>query len=221
MNNNLIYKNKGSFYGLVIGFLVGTIRFIWLSFYDSATCANKDKNIKIAPPIVNMHFLHFAIFSFIFTCSIIMIISFFTRPIPEKYIEGLTFSSKTTPKQTFVIPSGKGWGKNHFCASTNLDTIDDENNSVNEEVVNTERKKIDNFSQEVEPLKIKNFGFFKKTFFFVCGIENEIKKENPIAQENEFVFDDPDPYWSKICDISAIAVLSATGFIIAFFNKYN
>ena len=211
---------KGSFYGLIIGFLVGAIRFIWLSFYDTVTCSNEDKNIKTAPPFVNMHFLHFAIFSFVFTCFIIMIISLFTRPIPDKYIEGLTFFSKTTPQQTYVIPSGKGWGKNHFCAATNLDATDDGNDAINEEVSKINQQNTEQLTQAaLEP--VKKIGFFKKSFFFVCGIENEIKKNDPVSQDKPLVFDDPDTFWSKICDFSAVAILSATCFIIAFFNKYN
>ena len=167
-----------------------------------------------------MHFLHFAIFSFVFTCFIIMIISLFTRPIPDKYIEGLTFFSKTTPQQTYVIPSGKGWGKNHFCAATNLDATDDGNDAINEEVSKINQQNTEQLTQAaLEP--VKKIGFFKKSFFFVCGIENEIKKNDPVSQDRPLVFDDPDPFWSKICDFSAVAILSATGFIITFFNKYS
>ena len=110
---------KGSFYGLIVGFIIGSVRFIWLSFYDEATCGNPyDMNIKLAPSFINMHLLHFSIFSFILTCLLIWVISIFTRPIPERYIQGLTFSSKVKHEEANPMHTGKRkCDKNHLYAT--------------------------------------------------------------------------------------------------------
>jgi hypothetical protein len=32
---------------------------------------------------------------------------------------------------------------------------------------------------------------------------------------------DETPFWSTVCNIAAIITISASGFVFAFFNKYN
>ena len=204
----------GSFWGLIIGFLIGTIRFIWQSLYESTSCVNTSLNAKFPPPFINMHFLHFSIFSLIFTCSIIWTISIFTKPIPNKYIEGLTYTSKVEYQDSLVIPSGKGWGKNHFCAATDLNKTCNSDDSTSEEKNDTTI----NITKNMNPIK--------KAFFWVCGVEKEINKlknppqQNELNTENIFEFDNPDPFWCKVCDISAVFILAITCFIIVFFNKF-
>lgn len=193
--------------------------------YDAATCTNIfDQTKKTAPPVINMHFLHFAIFSFIFTCLLIITISIFTHPIPEKYIEGLTFFSKTTPQLSLVIPSSKGCGKNHFCAATDLSAINVRNELSLEEIKDSKESIDDeNVNKFEKYTQVKKVGFVRKAFYFICGIEKEINiKEATSTGENilELELDTSDPYWTKICDLSAIGVISLTGFILAFFNKF-
>ena len=158
-----------------------------------------------------MHLLNFSIFSFTFTCCLIMAVSLFSRPILDKYINGLTFTSRNNALENFEIPSSIGWGKNHFCAAANLNA-----DSCNQEI-HIFDKTINYFSNDKVIIKM---GFLKKTLFFICGIEKEIEEDSEV-QKTSLDYDNFDPYWTKICNLSAILIISITGFIIAFLNKFN
>jgi sodium/glucose cotransporter 9 len=80
----------------------------------------------------------------------------------------------------------------------------------------------DNFESK-EEVDVKEFNVFKKAFFFICGIESQIDKNETeeIEETNMDTSIDEDPFWSRVCDINAIIAMSLAGFSIAFFNKYN
>jgi hypothetical protein len=79
------YASKGAFWGLMIGLLVGLVRFIWQFSYEEQPCslAHLDKR---APLISKVHYLHFAIILFFITCCVSWTISILTKPIPAKYV---------------------------------------------------------------------------------------------------------------------------------------
>jgi hypothetical protein len=141
-----------------------------------------------------------------------MIISLFSRPILDKYIKGLTFSSKNNPQENPEIPSSEGWRKNQFCAAANLDT-----NISNQEM--SRFGKIENGLGRKDKA-IRKLGILKKSLFFICGIEKEIEEES-VHQQPSLEYDKFDPFWPKVCDFSAISIISITGFILAFLNKFN
>lgn len=66
-------------------------------------------------------------------------------------------------------------------------------------------------------------GFFKKTFFWICGIESSLKggMEATESQHHVDTSIDQDPKWAVLCDINAIIAIALSGFCIAFFNKYD
>ncbi len=160
-----------------------------------------------------MHLLHFSIFSFCFTSCLMMIISLFSRPNSDKYIKGLTFSSKkNNPQENLEIPSSEGWGENQFCAAANLDI----------KISNQEMSRYGKIENGLgrKDIAIRKLRILQKPLFFVCGIEKEIEEES-VHQQTSLEYEKFDPFWSKVCDFSAISIISITGFILAFLNKLN
>lgn len=72
---------------------------------------------------------------------------------------------------------------------------------------------------------------WKKTIFWICGIESllkqeELRKNSSDLEENNKVLKidtsiHQDPFWSKICDINAVIAMALCGFCYGFFNKFN
>ena len=63
--------------------------------------------------------------------------------------------------------------------------------------------------------------FYKKAFFYICGIETlrNQKKDEPEAAPDVSI--DTHPFWSKVINFVALFVAAVAGFFVAFFNKYE
>jgi hypothetical protein len=71
--------------------------------------------------------------------------------------------------------------------------------------------------------KVREMSTLKKGFYFICGLESKINENNQeeIEETKMDTSIDENPFWSRFCDINAIAAMSLAGFAVAFFNKYN
>ena len=70
----------------------------------------------------------------------------------------------------------------------------------------------------------KKIGEFKKLIFYICGIESLLKANYVETSDDSFKMDtsiESNPYWSKVCSINAVIVFTFTGFVVAFFNKFD
>ncbi|CAI9717359.1 glucose cotransporter 4-like [Octopus vulgaris] len=83
-------NEKGAFYALVFGMLVGLIRFIVEYYHLVPPCF---KNLPDPRPDVvkNFHFLYFSIFGFAFTLFFAVVISLLTEPIDPRCLVRLTW----------------------------------------------------------------------------------------------------------------------------------
>ncbi|XP_071499778.1 sodium/glucose cotransporter 4-like [Diadema antillarum] len=84
-------NEKGAFWGLMAGLLVGLIRMILDFVYPAPSCDNEDTRPAV---IANMHYLYFGMFLFAFVCLITTAISLLTTPIPSKYLVRLTWGTR-------------------------------------------------------------------------------------------------------------------------------
>ena len=98
-------------------------------------------------------------------------------------------------------------------------------------------EKLTNHKQEISKLEeckdeskiesaVTKTNVFKKIGFLLCGINlNEYEKRKKLNEVTvQVVVDtsiDETPIWSTVCNIGIILTISASGFIFAFFNKYN
>ena len=71
----------------------------------------------------------------------------------------------------------------------------------------------------------KKPNIMKRIGFLICGINlKEYKKSKTAEAPIKVLIDtsiDETPIWSTVCNIGAILAISASGFVFAFFNKYN
>ncbi|XP_060592183.1 sodium/glucose cotransporter 4-like isoform X3 [Ruditapes philippinarum] len=84
-------NEKGAFWGLMIGLLVGLIR-MGLDFgYGSPACGEEDTRPVI---ISKVHFLHFTIILFFISLFTTFTVSLMTQPIKEEHLQRLTWWSR-------------------------------------------------------------------------------------------------------------------------------
>lgn len=78
-------NEKGAFYGLLVGLIVGMTRFIWEYSYTVPPCEKSflDKRPNV---IKKVHYLHFRIILFSITVFVSWFVSILTKPIPGKHV---------------------------------------------------------------------------------------------------------------------------------------
>jgi len=93
--------------GLVSGFSLGMVRLV-LDVFDE-WLARDGWLYKI----VEVNWLHYSVFLFVFTVAVILVVSRFTKPPEEKRIEGLTFQSSTREQIAETRASWNYWDVIH------------------------------------------------------------------------------------------------------------
>ncbi|XP_067658524.1 sodium/myo-inositol cotransporter-like [Haliotis asinina] len=86
-------NEKGVFWSLMYAFVVGVVRLVLvLSFQGEGYCGASSSTTL--PAIVkNMHYMYFALFLFLSTGLMALVISFLTKPPPEKCLQNTTLWS--------------------------------------------------------------------------------------------------------------------------------
>lgn len=75
--------SQGAFWGLIIGFLIGVSRMIAEFSYGTGSCMEPSNCPTV---ICGVHYLYFAIILFFISVVIIVIVSLFTKPIPDVHV---------------------------------------------------------------------------------------------------------------------------------------
>ncbi len=76
---------RAAFYSLVLGFAVGAVRFVTEFVFASGGCGFEDTRHWLLK-LWNMNYLHFAILLFAVSLGCLVLVSFFTKPIPKKCV---------------------------------------------------------------------------------------------------------------------------------------
>ena len=93
-NGNHCLLLQGAFWGLMVGLVVGLIRFIWeFSYGPAPPCGDIDTR---SPIITKVHYLHFGIILFIIVMAVTTIISLLTKPIDKKHVRSNQQCALTT-----------------------------------------------------------------------------------------------------------------------------
>ena len=78
-------NEKGAFWGLIVGLVIGIIRFVMEFSYTVPLCGSGVPDLR---PLVlsKVHYLHFAIILFIISCIVTTAISLWTEPIDDIHV---------------------------------------------------------------------------------------------------------------------------------------
>ncbi|KAM3940875.1 sodium/glucose cotransporter 1 [Leptodactylus fuscus] len=89
-------NEPGAFWGLIIGLLIGLSRMIAEFAYGTGSCVKPSNCPAI---ICKVHYLYFAIILFAATTIIVLAVSFFTKPIPDKHLHRLCWALRNSKEE--------------------------------------------------------------------------------------------------------------------------
>ncbi|KAI1883938.1 hypothetical protein AGOR_G00221230 [Albula goreensis] len=196
-------NEKGAFWGLVLGLLVGCVRMVLDFVYPSPLCYEADSR----PALVKyVHYLYFSIILSVFTAAVVAIVSLATeRPAAER-ISGLTWFTRfesvqkrglepVSEGQDQAGPLGEGQASKGSADPPRTDSVSTE----------------DSDSGGVSRLK--------STFLWLCGMEREGAEPHPQAPppiEATVESLEEDPTMRCVVNINLIICMSITAFLIGY-----
>uniref|UniRef100_H3B5E4 Sodium/myo-inositol cotransporter 2 n=1 Tax=Latimeria chalumnae TaxID=7897 RepID=H3B5E4_LATCH len=203
-------NEKGSFWGLLIGLLVGCTRMVLDFVYVQPQCGEPDTR----PAVLKMHYLYFSVVLSLITVVVVVIVSLLAEPPSKKQISQLTWFTRLDK------PAIEG-----NCRNENQDTEQSAGTgnslkkgsfSLTSETnggITTERMHSHNVS--------KNESRIKALVFWVCGLENNKEKgteitDSPRPETNiSSLYEEP---WMKhVVNINLIICMTVSVFMWGYF----
>ncbi|XP_023381291.1 sodium/glucose cotransporter 1 isoform X2 [Pteropus vampyrus] len=97
-------NEPGAFWGLIIGFLIGVSRMIAEFSYGTGSCTEPSNCPTI---ICGVHYLYFAIILFCITVTVSVVVSLFTRPIPDVHLYRLCWTLRNSKEERIDLDAGE------------------------------------------------------------------------------------------------------------------
>uniref|UniRef100_A0A8C4LYE1 Sodium/glucose cotransporter 1 n=1 Tax=Equus asinus asinus TaxID=83772 RepID=A0A8C4LYE1_EQUAS len=179
---------SGAFWGLILGFLVGLARMITEFAYGTGSCMEPSNCPTI---ICGVHYLYFAIILFAISVITIVVVSLFTKPIPDVHLYRLCWSLRNSKEERIDLDAGE---------ENIQDTLEE---SIEIEV--PEKKK----------------GYFRRAYDLFCGLDQQkgpkMTKEEEEAMKLKMTDTSEKPLWRTIMNINGIILLTVAVFCHAYF----
>ncbi|XP_076333209.1 sodium/mannose cotransporter SLC5A10-like isoform X2 [Tachypleus tridentatus] len=234
----IFYKRaneQGAFWGLMVGLIIGLIRFIWGFSYTTPPCADGKPDPRPAV-LTNVHYLHFGCILFVISLFVIISVSLLTKPIEEKYLHRLTFWTRSSPQIREDIDNAKAPSENKKQETPEIQSANSLSISSNPKQGH-ENRGFDNDCLEMEPVKTYHptlkecvpdaaLPIWKKVLYLLCGINqdpnssqkeqfHQLSPEEDAQQGIENTKEVPKYKW--ICNTNAVILLCVSGFIWGFY----
>ncbi|CAH8523474.1 unnamed protein product [Schistosoma bovis] len=212
-------SEKGAFFGLIYGFIIGFIRMILTFVYTDPICGEDDTRPWI---IKNIHYMYFAMFSFGSTIILVVIVSFFSSSPILSQLHRLTYwTAWDSSKEDFDDQM------NHSSLSINSQLHTD-NNVI---TVQENESKSDYLSElETDINKPNSRNLFKSICLWLCGLENtpcsrfskltDKQQETNQVRLNKISSLHQDPSAKLGLQIGLIAIICLTIFAYLFYSLY-
>ncbi|CAH8842495.1 unnamed protein product [Trichobilharzia szidati] len=186
-------NEKGAFTGLMYGLITGFIRMILAIVYNDPICGEIDSRPWI---IKEIHYMYFAVFSFMSTALLVVIVSLCSKP--------------PTPSQLYHLTYWTAWDTNKEDTDNNDDGNGDNSNNNNLKIENDsfdiKTSQIQSISGDVgsyDVLTLQSNGYesvllskskcntdkkksrslFKSIFMWLCGFEDWINPKQSAAND--------------------------------------
>lgn len=201
-------NEPGAFWGLMIGLIIGLIRFVLEYAFTIPSCGEEKEDPRpewIKALVDNVHYLHFGCILFVIVFVITVVVSLLTEPIPEKCLHRLTYWTRNDIQ---VRMSVREWR--------------------NEKDPNSDKNRLqiaDNGSASVNSSRRGADSTCKRMLYTVCGVSTSTtQEETPEIEETpeekakraaEFL-EEKKP-WTNVVDGCAIFVMAATAFLWGFY----
>lgn len=189
-------NEPGTFYGLMVGLVVGMIRFIWEFSYVAPDCGEEDHRPAV---ITKVHYLHFGILLYGITSIVTIVVSILTPPIDDVHLHRLTFWSRHSKAERIDISEEK------------------------DKMEMKETGKLNSAHELAPPVHLP---WYKRVINFVCGIKTEEEKakaeaamtdaeRKALEQMSPSLFEEKK--WKLLANANAILLMICAVFLWAFY----
>lgn len=181
-------NEPGAFWGLVLGFLIGISRMITEFAYGTGSCMEPSNCPTI---ICGVHYLYFAIILFVISIITVVVVSLFTKPIPDVHLYRLCWSLRNSKEERIDLDAGE-----------------EDIQEAPEEATDTEVPK-------------KKKGFFRRAYDLFCGLDQDkgpkMTKEEEAAMKLKLTDTSEHPLWRTVVNINGVILLAVAVFCYAYF----
>nr|CAH0112056.1 unnamed protein product [Daphnia galeata] len=212
---------QGAFWGLMVGLIIGLIRFGLEFGYAIPACGTglPDPRPEIIKKIVgNVHYLHFGCILFVISLVTAILVSLITEPIDEKYLYRLTFWTRHSSKIRLELKDS-----NKSDSTSNLVTAVAEADSS----ATASNDSAANFATDPTSNNLTvNLPVWRRAVNCLCGVQTQkaevqnvpkaiIDPQEEAILASEFIKEDPK--WYKFVNTNAIIVMSVSAFMWAWY----
>ncbi|XP_004373405.1 sodium/myo-inositol cotransporter 2 isoform X1 [Trichechus manatus latirostris] len=195
-------NEKGAFWGLVLGLLLGFIRLVLDFIYLEPRCDQPDERPTV---VKDIHYLYFSIILSTVTLVIVSTVSWFTAPPSKEMVSGLTWFTHHDPvvRKEQVPPLPLTLPQNG--------TPESSSTSIQLEIVQ------ENMSQTHSCAVTPKQSKVVKAILWLCGMENKGKEEPMSKVEPVITFLEENPFVKTLLDINLIICISCAIFVWGYF----
>ncbi|VDP74524.1 unnamed protein product [Echinostoma caproni] len=204
---------SGAFYSLIVGLVVGIARFVWETVYSRSVCGELREETLALKMITKLHYLHFGVVLLFISTTVGVVVSLFTKPLPEKYVSPVTqhdTMGMTYWTRNFKPDVTRHTGEEIDGQEFTVEQTEDPTCIHAFEAVYPD----ETIAPEVTPTK---YPWYKRIAYWICGIETTPTTENDTVIEELTLSIDEEPKWVIFNEISAVVLLVAVACLWGFF----
>ncbi|XP_070203894.1 sodium/glucose cotransporter 4-like isoform X2 [Littorina saxatilis] len=195
-------NEPGAFWGLMVGLVVGLVRFAWEYAYTIVPCGEEDQDGR--PDIISkVHYLHFGILLFGIAVIVTVVVSLLTEPIDDIHLQRLLF-----------------WNRFSTLRRVDLSEVEAENDPE-PETANSDSKPAVVGAMATDDYD--SLPWYKKGCQWICGIEKMTGEEHQLTDAEMRAIEEKQtsiheaPWVRRLLNVNAVILLSMTVFVWAFF----
>ncbi|KAJ7389861.1 Sodium/myo-inositol cotransporter [Desmophyllum pertusum] len=215
---------KGAFWGMIVGFIIGAIRMILDFTYLAPRCGEEDTRPSI---VAKVHYMYFALILFWITFITIVVISLFTEPMEEANVARLTWwTLHEKPSETDVMEEAR----DEEIEMQDIPEEDEEEEEEEEKVAGDEHEKDATEETPAVATRPKSHSFrhkpeskVKQFYSWFCGYDAETEEAKQAAHEQHerlamITSLERDPYAETFLNINVIVILAIGLYLYIFFS---
>ncbi|XP_061065971.1 sodium/myo-inositol cotransporter 2 [Eubalaena glacialis] len=198
-------NEKGAFFGLILGLLLGLVRLVLDFIYVQPRCDQPDERPAV---VKDVHYLYFSMILSSVTLIIVSAVSWFTEPPSKEMVSRLTWFTRRDPMvQKEQVPPAT---PPPLTLSQNR-TPEASRTNIQFEIVQENMPKTHSCDMTKKQSKVV------KALLWLCGVENKGKEELPSRADPVIVSLDENPLVKTLLDVNLIICISCAIFLWGYF----
>ncbi|XP_068380121.1 sodium/myo-inositol cotransporter 2 isoform X1 [Eschrichtius robustus] len=198
-------NEKGAFFGLILGLLLGLVRLVLDFIYVQPRCDQPDERPAV---VKDVHYLYFSMILSSVTLITVSAVSWFTEPPSKEMVSRLTWFTRRDPMvQKEQVPPAT---PPPLTLSQNR-TPEASGTNIQFEIVQENMPKTHSCDMTKKQSKVV------KALLWLCGVENKGKEELPSRADPIIVSLDENPLVKTLLDVNLIICISCAIFLWGYF----